>query len=160
MRDGIDLRAAVTSDAPIVAALFEQIVAGSEDRFFHPHPFTTEAASRLCGQPGKDLYFVAMDGAACVAWGMLRGWNEGYEVPSLGLYVAPSHRGRGLGRAMMEQMRAAAVARGAPAIRLKAHPENARALDLYHRQGYRFGDTLEHGQRVGRLELGGRTPEA
>jgi ribosomal protein S18 acetylase RimI-like enzyme len=87
-----------------------------------------------------------------IAYGMLRGWDEGYDVPSLGIVVAPAFRGQGYGRSLMHFLHAAAKARGAPAIRLKVYPENSTAVALYQSLGYVFG-AKEGGQLVGLLDL-------
>jgi predicted GNAT superfamily acetyltransferase len=50
---------------------------------------------------------------------------------SCGLAVAPTHRGRGIGRALKAKQRDAARALGFTTIRWTADPLNARALRLY-----------------------------
>ena len=75
--------------------------------------------------------------------------------------VRPEHRGRGLGAALLEDVRAVLVARGAHALFLTVHPENAGAVRLYRRAGFRvegeearyFGPTEP--RLVMRLALGG-----
>src|SRR5258707_5978777 len=81
-----------------LASFFEALVARGDDRWFHPHPFTAEYASRLAAHEGRDLYYVATRGDKVAAYGMLRGWDDGYEVPSLGIAVHPDARGFGLAR--------------------------------------------------------------
>jgi len=44
---------------------------------------------------------------------MLRGWDEGYETPSLGIAVHPDARGLGLARTFMGFLHAAASFQGA-----------------------------------------------
>lgn len=148
-----ELRRARPTDAPAVSELFAEIVASGAARWFHPHPFDGETVARLCAAAGRDLYLVAMDRHGCAGWGMLRGWEAGYEVPSLGIYVADRARGTGVARALMERLHLAAAARGAPAVRLKVYPDNQRAVALYRRLGYVFAPGLEQGQLVGRLVL-------
>ena len=121
---------------PGLTALFESMVANEDDEFFHPHPFTAEKAAELCGYTGQDLYLVAVSGGVVLAYGMLRGWDEGYAVPSLGIAVHPSARGTGLGAAFMQYLHAAAVNRGAKTIRLKVYPHNTKAKSLYEKLGY------------------------
>ncbi len=133
---------------------FAALTAAGDDRTFHPHPFTPEAAAKLCRYTGRDLYYVATAGAV-LAYGMLRGWDEGYEVPSLGIAVHPAARRTGLGKAFMAFLHAAAAARGAPRVRLKVYPDNTPARTLYERLGYVFADESA-GQLVGVLTLGGR----
>jgi ribosomal-protein-alanine N-acetyltransferase len=117
---------------------FEAIVAEGADRWFHPHPFTAEHAFFLASYQGRDLYYVATQGDTIVAYGMLRGWEEGYDVPSLGIAVLGRARGTGLARTFMQFLHSAARLHGAPRVRLKVYPENAAARRLYESLGYRF----------------------
>jgi ribosomal-protein-alanine N-acetyltransferase len=121
------------SDAAALADLFESIDA----TYFSPHPFTVEAARSIAGDTGPNIYLATFVGSQAVAYGLLRGWDEGFEVPSLGLAVRSAAAGRGYGRRMMAALHAAARNRGARAVRLRVHPENKRARHLYESAGYR-----------------------
>jgi ribosomal-protein-alanine N-acetyltransferase len=132
---------------------FFRAFANSEgSHWFHPHPFTPEEADKLCIYDGKDLYYVALGGREVLAYGMLRGWDEGFAIPSLGIAVHPKVRGIGLGRAFMLFLHTAARLYGAKQIRLKVYPENIAAVKLYELLGYRYGEKLED-QLVGYLDL-------
>jgi ribosomal protein S18 acetylase RimI-like enzyme len=124
----------------VVAALdlLHAVAADPEGRFFTPHPFTKEVLSGLATTPGRDLYYLLMSGDRALAYGLLRGWNEGHVVPSLGLAVAPAARKQGLGRTMMDFLHGAARHRGATRVRLRVHPENVKAMALYRSMGYMF----------------------
>jgi len=119
------------------------------DPKFHPHPFTRSEAERICAYGGADIYVVAVAQDAVLAYGMLRGWDEGYEIPSLGITVAERARGTGVARLLMQYLHANAKLRGAPSIRLKVYPDNSKAIALYLTLGYEFGDAIENGQMVG-----------
>lgn len=121
---------------PGLTAFFESMIANKDDEFFHPHPFTAEKAVELCGYAGKDLYLVAVCADEVLAYGLLRGWDEGYAIPSLGIAVHPTARGTGLGMAFMRYLHAAAANRGAKSIRLKVYPHNTKAKSLYEKLGY------------------------
>jgi ribosomal protein S18 acetylase RimI-like enzyme len=128
--------------------------AGSEEASqFHPHPFTPEMARAVCENLGKDVYCIATLGGVVIGYAMLRGWDHGFEVPSLGICVDSEVRGFGLGRAIMYYLHAEARRRKAQKIRLKVYPGNRGALALYRSLGYVFSDALEQDQLVGYLEL-------
>lgn len=99
---------------------------------FHPHPLTSEEALPIASYDGQDIYIWTEH-----AYGFLRGWDEGYDVPSLGVAVATDQQGKGHGRQMMLALHDAARKRGATRIRLRVHPDNARARRLYESLGYR-----------------------
>ena len=51
-------------------------------------------------------------------------------------YLEPEHRGKGLGRAVMERIGKVAAERGITALHLEVEHHNARALALYHSFGF------------------------
>jgi len=106
----------------------------------------------LAQYSGKDLYYVAVSGTAVAAYGMLRGWDEGYQVPSLGIAIHPDARGTGLASTFMQFLHAAARLRGATRVRLKVNSENTAARRLYQSLGYRFEDS-DGGEIVGFVDL-------
>jgi ribosomal protein S18 acetylase RimI-like enzyme len=137
-----------------LAEFFEALKAAGDEPFFHPHPLTAEQAGRLVRHGGRDLYCVATAAGRVRAYGLLRGWDEGYEVPSLGIAVHPEARGSGLGRAFLLFLHAAARARGATRVRLRVYPDNTAARRLYESLGYRWQGGGDE-QLVGVCELAG-----
>lgn len=167
----MNIRAPLPGDIRAVTNFFAALVAMRDDRFFHPHPFTPAEAAHLVagrgpgGQETRDVYRFGFIGDTAVAYGLLRGWDEGFETPSLGVVVHASCRGRGLGRAMMHHLHEIARNRGAHSVRLKVYKANAPAFDLYASLGYEFvgqGETEWLGRLslTGRHAAGGRSPHA
>ena len=107
---------------------------------FKPHDLTPGRAEELCRYRGADEYRVAVEDGRILAYGMLRGWDEGYETPSLGLCVRPGDDRRGVGSAMMEHLIAAAKARGSSRVILKVKRANAAAVAFYRRFGFELTD--------------------
>ena len=126
---------------------------GPAEAHFHPHPFTDETAKQLAHYRGEDLYYVLVDGGTVLAYGMLRGWDEGYEIPSLGIAVDSHHRGRGFGELLMHFLHSAARMKGAEKIRLKVYKDNLSACDLYRKLGYQLEENGPEEQLVGILVL-------
>lgn len=141
------------ADGPLVEELFCRIRNDPTARRFHPHPFTDAEALAKALYSGPDLYALLVYEQQPIGYGLLRGWEEGFTVPSLGIYISNSHRGSGAARLLMEYLHLAAKLMGCPAVRLKVYPDNPAAVALYRGLGYRFADGLEEGQIVGRLEL-------
>jgi putative acetyltransferase len=88
-------------------------------------------------------FFVARRGGAPLACGALRIDAAGYgEVKRM--YVAPSARGQGLGRAILARIEAQATAEGLELLRLETGIHQAEAIALYRSSGYvdcdPFGD--------------------
>ena len=139
--------------------LLDALDASGATPWFNPHPFTREYLQSLCDPERKDLYFVLTLGGQALGYGLLRGWDEGYEVPSLGIATHPARSGTGLGAALMEFLHCAARLRGSPRVRLRVKADNARAIALYRRLGYRFEGELQQAEDgaylVGFKELAG-----
>jgi len=134
MEAGVEFRVVGPGDEKILAELFPEI----DETFFRPHSFTPEEARAIAGSSGHNVFAILVDGDRAVSYGMLRGWDEGYATPSLGIAVRTDRQGRGLGRLMMDHLHRAAAARGARNVRLRVHPDNARARHLYESLGYRY----------------------
>jgi ribosomal protein S18 acetylase RimI-like enzyme len=141
-------RPAAPADEDGLADLFLALARAGDERLFHPHPLTHAASRTVCrhrqGDGPHDEYHVVVapsqNGASetVVGYGMLRGWTEGYETPSLGIAVHPDHRGRGIARQLMDHLHAVAAARGAARVRLKVYRKNLAAVRLYDSLGYEF----------------------
>jgi ribosomal protein S18 acetylase RimI-like enzyme len=130
----VEFRVVSPGDAPALAELFSDI----DETFFRPHQFTEQQASEIANHVGRDIYAILLDGERPVAYGMLRGWDEGYETPSLGIAVRSDSQGRGLGRLMMTHLHAEAARHGAKRVRLRVHPDNYRARRLYETLWYEY----------------------
>lgn len=144
-------------ELPFLAFLRALIDAG-DTAHFQPHAFTSQYVATLVRYTGSDLYYLLTEENTILSYGMLRGWDEGFAIPSLGIAVHPSARGFGLGRLMMEFLHAAAKRRGCASVRLKVHIENKTAAALYESMGYQF-TKVEGVNKVGILDLrGARQP--
>lgn len=75
---------------PALRAFFEVVRRSGDEQFFHPHPLTDQMAARLAQHRGRDLYYVLADEQAVLGYGLLRGWDEGYDTPSLGIIIHPA----------------------------------------------------------------------
>ena len=147
-------RPASLEDEACLAGLFSALAAAGDGRLFHPHPLSREAARSACrhrldarSSGNRDEYHVATDeadgidaaaGEPIVGYGLLRGWADGFAVPSLGIAVHPAHRGRGIARGLMAHLHDVAARRGAAQVRLKVYRHNTAAVRLYESLGYEF----------------------
>jgi ribosomal protein S18 acetylase RimI-like enzyme len=77
---------------------------------------------------------------------MLRGFDQGYDIPSLAIIIHPEYRQMGLGMLLMSFLHAEARIRKVSRVRLKVYPHNTAACNLYKQVGYNFsgkeGDQL------------------
>lgn len=155
-RGAIRIRQLQAQDARALGELFDELREDPASVHFHPHPFTDEAARRIAERTGirRDSYFGAFQDDRLIGYGMLRGWDEGYEIPSFGVAVRIQSRGMGIGRRLLRHAVSIARRRRAPSVMLKVHPANANAKVLYETEGFVFDPTpLEGGQIKGSLTL-------
>lgn len=135
-----------------LSRLFADIVANGDDSTFHPHPLTEEEAFKICRAQGLDRYFIAISAGEVLAYGLLRGWDEGFKEPSLGLAIHPRHQRKGLGRRMATYLIDAARHHGADSIRLTVYTDNLAAVSLYSQLGFTL-TPVKDGKLLGRLNL-------
>ena len=126
LKTKMEFRMVGPEDHGPLAEVFSEI-GGS---FFQPHALTPGAARRLGQHSARDVYAMLLTDGRPVAYGMLRGWDEGYKTPSVGIAVRRSARGKGYGRLMMAHLHHKARARGATQLRLRVHPDNVLARRL------------------------------
>jgi [ribosomal protein S18]-alanine N-acetyltransferase len=106
--------------------------------FFAPHSGSEAFIGALCEGPKLDLFYLLVLGREVMGYGLLRGWDEGFEIPSLGIAIHPTARGRGLGELLMHFLHTAASVRGSRFVRLRVRANNSVAIGLYIKMGYEF----------------------
>ena len=154
--ESVRIRPLGSDDAEPLGVLFAELREDPDSVHFHPHPFTTDEARRIAERRGilQDLYFGAFLDDRLVGYGMLRGWDEGYVIPSFGVAVGSTYRGLGVGRLLLRSAISMARARGAQTMMLKVHPENSSAKHLYESEGFIFDPVpVAGGQLKGLLAL-------
>jgi ribosomal protein S18 acetylase RimI-like enzyme len=116
-------------DEPLLADLFDHL----DTTFFRPHSFAPSGIRRIVNRKGRDIYLLLVENDTALAYGLLRGWDEGYSTPSLGIAVRTERHRQGIGRRMMLELHRIAGERGAQAVRLRVHDDNVPARRLYGR---------------------------
>lgn len=149
---GIDVGLRVRAVRPDDERLLEVLFAGLDTTWFRPHDLGADGARQIARHVGTDVYLIGFLDDVAVAYGMLRGWDEGYRVPALGVAVRDGYRDRGLGRQMMHALHDVVRERGGRRVRLRVAPGNARARHLYDSMGYRHVG-VERGEDVLLLDL-------
>jgi len=111
---------------------------------FAPHPLNTEYAKLICNYKGYDLYYsILIDAKEIIGYGMLRGWDEGYEIPSIGLCILKKYQGISLGKVMLNFLETLSMLKGCSKVMVKVIKNNTKARELYQSQGYVLKDHNE-----------------
>jgi ribosomal protein S18 acetylase RimI-like enzyme len=118
------VRDALPEDYPVFARLFLEL------KVPDPTPSPEIFAARIV-----PAAFVLCDGGAPIAYAW---WNPFGKVARVThVVVDPSARGRGIGRALMTELGARAIAAGCSSWTLYVKPDNAPAIRLYEWSGMR-----------------------
>ena len=152
-KNAIDVLQVDATHAHALCRFFELLQVRGVEKYFHPHPLTAQSACERAQYLGKDVYLILFSAGEILGYGMLRGWDEGYAIPSLGVVVHPDLQGQGLGRRLMENLQTVAMERGASKIRLRVSPENHGAVKLYRSLGYDLHPDEDSPYLLGYLDL-------
>jgi len=146
-----------------LAALFERNRIPAVTEMFDPFPLDADQARKIALEGGEDAFYVALRGELAVGFSMLRGFDEGYAIPSFGIFVDRSSHGQSIGRELTAWTIEQARRRGCPGVRLTVYAANVAARRLYDSLGFveqqrqsidRMGRSDE--KVVMRLDFGGQ----
>ena len=138
-----------------LTVFFKDISQGDYAQYFYPYEFTPKSARELCNLSGKDLHYVLTNNNIILGHGMLRGWDEGYSIPSLGIVIHPDFANQGLGSLFIRFLHFAAWQEEASYIRLSVHKQNEVAVNLYRKFGYVFTNKNDN-EFIGLLTRGNK----
>jgi ribosomal protein S18 acetylase RimI-like enzyme len=115
--------------------------------FPDPSPYNEPAQSiRRMTAEAPDLFFVAELDAELVGT-VLAGW-DGHRGWIYSLAVAPAHRRKGLGAALLDHAVAELRRRDCPKINLQVRGDNESVIAFYERQGFVMEDRASLGRRL------------
>jgi sugar phosphate isomerase/epimerase/ribosomal protein S18 acetylase RimI-like enzyme len=118
---------------------------------FRPFPLNSETARDLLKPERKDQFFIAEENGVFVAFSMLRGKDEGFEIPSFGIFVDWERQKIGYGNRLCEWTFRWADRLGVQKIRLSVYEDNHHALSLYKKYG--FTESERRNDKSGRVSL-------
>ncbi len=139
------------------AELSSMLVALPRDyaRFFSPFEFGLETVSHVLSNQGDDVFVGVYWMDKIIGFFMLRGWNDGYEVPSFGIIIDKKYRGYGLEMLSLDAAKTICRLRGAERMMLKMHPDNISARGVMRKIGFiQTGVEPGSGNIIYHMELG------
>jgi phosphinothricin acetyltransferase len=135
----VSIRAATPEDAAAICTIYNQ---GIEDRIatLETELRTPEERRQWMAARGpRHPVVVAVTGGQVVGWGSLNSFNPrpAYDnVVDLSVYAERGWRGRGVGRALLQQLLALAKAIGYHKMVLATFPYNEAGVALYKKMGF------------------------
>lgn len=110
----------------------------SDLNFFYPHDMSRESLNSMLEHKKKDIYKIVIHKDKIIGYGILRGWDEGFEIPSLGIIIDKDFRGIGLSKTLMRFLEVNAKLMSSKKIRIVVHKNNQIAYNLYRSLNYEF----------------------
>jgi ribosomal protein S18 acetylase RimI-like enzyme len=135
----MNIRPFEPDDEPVVVALWQ--ACGLIRPWNDPHK---DIARKLAVQP--ELFLVGTLENEVLA-SVMAGY-EGHRGWMNYLAVAPRHRGRGFGRALVEHVERLLLERGCPKVGLLVRNTNKEAAEFYRRLGYAQDESASLGKRL------------
>jgi len=134
------IRAFAEGDADEVVALWH--LCGLTRPWNDPH---RDISRKLEVQ--RELFLVDVDDDGSITGTVMAGY-DGHRGWVNYLAVAPSARGSGRGRALMDEVERALTALGCPKLNLQVRAGNAEAVGFYRAIGYDVDDVVSMGRRL------------
>jgi len=105
---------------------------------FKPHELNWGSLKNIVLCKSQDVYIFMCNEKEIIGYGMLRGWDEGYDVPSLGILISEPERGKGLSIVLMDKLHEIAKNKKSQKVRLTVFKNNINAIKLYEKMEYQF----------------------
>ena len=106
-------------------------------KYFIPFSFEEDSLKEIINDAINDKYFGIFVDDELVGFYMLRGFDEGYEVPSYGVWISDKFSKLGLSKLTLQHAIAFCKLNGLKKIMLKVHPENTIAKNIYENFGFK-----------------------
>lgn len=118
-------------------------------QYFHPFSFTPDALNMRLAATHQDRYWGIRCGRSLAGFFMLRGWDEGFDRPAFGVYIAEAFSHRGFSKLALQHALSWCRLNNVSVVILKVHPENTHARRVYEREGFEFlGMCPDTGHRI------------
>ena len=106
-------------------------------KYFTPFSFEEDSIKKIINDAVNDKYFGIFINDELVGFYMLRGFDEGFEVPSYGIWISDKFSGLGLSKLTLQHAITFCKLNGLKKIMLKVHPENTIAKNIYENFGFK-----------------------
>ncbi len=106
-------------------------------KYFTPFSFEEDAIKKIIDEAVNDKYFGIFINDTLAGFYMLRGFDEGYEVPSYGVWISDKFSRLGLSKLTLQHAITYCKVNNLKKIMLKVHPENIIAKNIYEIFGFK-----------------------
>jgi RimJ/RimL family protein N-acetyltransferase len=116
------------------------LLSGSEKEYsyyFIPFSFDSETIRKVLSKVIKDQFYGIYIENELIGFYMLRGFDEGYEVPSYGVWISEKYSNKGLSTFTLNHAITFCKMNSIKKLMLKVHPDNIRAKHIYEKHGFK-----------------------
>lgn len=106
-------------------------------QYFIPFPFDLKTISEVLSKSIKDQVYGIYVEDNLVGFYMLRGFDEGYSVPSYGVWISEKYSNKGLSTFTLQHAISFCKLNSIKKIMLKVHPDNITAKHIYEKYGFK-----------------------
>lgn len=150
LNGAMQVRPATRDDLPAIVEIYNEAVLNTTASYdYEPHSMEQRVAWFDAHEQRQQPVFVAVENSIVLGWSSLSSFREriGYRFTvENSVYVGVSHRGRGVGAALMPPLIESAQALGMRAIIAAIDAENDISIRLHARFGF---VTVGHFKQVG-----------
>lgn len=136
MHKNIEIKELLSNQTSTLSSL---ILSALKDytKYFTPFSFEEDSIKNILNDVVNDKYFGIFVDDELVGFYMLRGFDEGYEVPSYGVWISDKFSGLGLSKLTLQHAITFCKVNGIKKIMLKVHPDNKIAKNIYENFGFK-----------------------
>lgn len=106
------------------------------NKYFIPFEMNYENFKGLLNKAEKDFYMGVFVKNDIAGFFMLRGFDEGYQIPSYGVWISSKYANKGLAKLSLVYSISICRVLNIKKIMLKVHPDNKIALTMYKKFGF------------------------
>ncbi len=105
-------------------------------RYFIPFSFDFGTVKKILTDVNLDLFFGIFLNNKIIGFYMLRGFDEGYDIPSYGVWISSEFAGKGLARLTLQHAISFCKINNINKLMLKVHRDNLKAKKIYEDFGF------------------------
>lgn len=131
----IELRKLLTTDLADLIDLWNKDPL-DYNKHFIPFEIKYDNLKSILEKVDKDLFIGIFVNKKIAGFFMLRGFDEGYEIPSYGVWISSQYTNKGLAKLTLQYSLSFCQITGVKRIMLKFHPDNMIAMKMYKKFGF------------------------
>lgn len=147
MHKNVEIKELQSNQASTLSALILN-TPKDHTKYFTPFSFEEDSIKKIISNAVNDKYFGILINDELVGFYMLRGFDEGFEVPSYGVWILDKFSGLGLSKLTLQHAITFCKINNIKKIMLKVHPENIIAKSIYEAFGFQQEGFDDHNSNL------------